>query len=348
MSIVVLKLPAVKTSTETRPKTCPRCQGETFQRWGQVSKPVKDNRYDIVSVYRYRCTHCRRTFRHYPEGVDRADQTQRMRKLAAICWVLGLSLRGTGVIFSAFGVSLSHMSVWRDMQEQAALLEKRRRWQAVRVMGLDGLYPLGWGKKQPVLIAVDLGEGQPVAIGHLDEANPQAVRRFLQPLVQCLGVSVIVTDDLTSFRTVADKLDLEHQVCQFHVRRWVGRMLHQLQDTVPKEWLWVLDEIKDLLAQLPPEGSRRLFELWKQIPERRFGQSGERSPLEQLRYLLIRLSEHWISYRLFDWQPDVPWTNNGTEQVIGRMKMRSRTVRGYKSWQGMWAALLLAGSGFAF
>jgi transposase-like protein len=88
MSIVVLKLPAVKTSTETRPKTCPRCQGETFQRWGQVSKPVKDNRYDIVSVYRYRCTHCRRTFRHYPEGVDRADQTQRMRKLAGIagCW----------------------------------------------------------------------------------------------------------------------------------------------------------------------------------------------------------------------------------------------------------------------
>jgi hypothetical protein len=33
------------------------------------------------------------------------------------------------------------------------------------------------------------------------------------------------------------------------------------------------------------------------------------------------------------------------EQVIGRMKMRSRTVRGYKSTQGMLAALLLAGLG---
>lgn len=117
---------------------------------------------------------------------------------------------------------------------------------------------------------------------------------------------------------------------------------------VPKEWLWVLDEIKDLLAELPPEGSRCLFELWKQIPERRFGQSGERSPLEMLRFLLIRLSEHWISYRLFDWQPDVLWINNGTVQVIGRMRMRSRTVRGCKSRQGMWAALLLAGSGVAF
>ena len=95
---------------------------------------------------------------------------------------------------------------------------------------------------------------------------------------------------------------------------------------VPKEWLWVLEEVKSLLAELPLEGSRRLFELWKQIPERRTGQEGPRSALEQLRNLLIRLSEHWASYRVFDWDKDVPWTNNGTEQAIGRLKMRSRAL----------------------
>lgn len=347
MSIVVLSLPEVKRKTEKRPQACCYCQGETFQRWGKVSKPVRDNRHRTVSVYRYRCCHCRRTFRHYPQGVDQADQTQRMRKLAAILWVLGLSLRGTCVALAAFGVRLSHMSIWRDLQEQAKLWEQQRRWQGVRVLGVDGLYPLGWGKKQSVLVAVDLGNGQPVAIGHLDEANPQAVRRFLEPLVQRLGVSVIVTDDLNSYRKVAEKLGLEHQVCQFHVRRWVGRALRELSETVPKDWLWVLEEIKGLLADLPPEGNRRLFELWKQIPERRPGRDGELSPLDQLRLLLIRLSEHWNSYRLFDWQTDVPWTNNGTEQVIGRMKMRARTVRGYKSWQGMQAGLLLSGASLA-
>jgi len=348
MSIVVLSLPEVKRKTETRPQRCRYCQGETFQRWGKVSKPVRDNRHRTVSVYRYRCCHCRRTFRHYPQGVDQADQTQRMRKLAAVLWVLGMSLRGTCVALAAFGVRLSHMSIWRDLQEQAEQLEQRRRWQGVRVLGVDGLYPLGWGKKQPVVVAVDLGNGQPVALGHLDETNPQAVRRFLEPLVQRLGVSVIVTDDLNSYRKVAEKLGLEHQVCQFHVRRWVGRALRELSETVPKDWLWVLEEIKALLAELPPEGSRRLFELWKQIPERRTGRDGELSPLDQLRLLLIRLSEHWNSYRLFDWQTDVPWTNNGTEQAIGRMKMRARTVRGYKSWQGMQAGLLLSGAGLAF
>lgn len=61
----------------------------------------------------------------------------------------------------------------------------------MRVFGIDGLYPLGKGKKQAVLIAVDLGLGQPVAIGQVDECNPQAVRRWLEPLVKRLGVSVI-------------------------------------------------------------------------------------------------------------------------------------------------------------
>jgi hypothetical protein len=204
---------------------------------------------------------------------------------------------------------------------------------------------LAKGKKQAVLIAVDLGNGQPVAIGQVDESHPWAVRRWLEPLVQRLGVSGIVSDDLASFRQVAEKLGLEHQVCQFHVRRWVGRTLRERRETLPKEWLWVLDEIQQLVDELPPEGSRRLFELWKQIPERRSGQSQPLSPLSQLRALLIRLSEHWASYRVFDWDKDVPWTHNGTEQVVGRMNMRSRTVRGYKSWPGMSAALLLSGSG---
>jgi transposase-like protein len=299
-------------------------------------------------VYRYRCCSCQRTFRYYPQGVDWADQTQRLRKLAALFWVLGMSLRGVQLALSAFGVQVSHMTVWRDIQEQAKALEKRRRWQPVRVLGVDGVYPLGKGRKLPVLVAVDLGNGQPVAIGKVDESNPHAVRRWLEPLVKRLGVTVLVTDDLLSYRVVAEKLEVEHQVCQFHVRRWVGRALYELRETVPKEWLWVLDEVKTLLDELPAEGSTRLFELWKQIPERQVGQTGARSPLLQLRHLLIRLSERWHKFRVFDWHRDVPWTNNGTEQAIGRMKMRSRTVRGYKSWQGMQAAFLLTGSGLTW
>jgi transposase-like protein len=348
MPIVLLQLPNVKRKNETRPVNCPYCHGFTFQRWGKVIKPVKDNRLRSVKPYRYRCCHCRRTFRQYPIGVDRADQTQRLRKLATLMWVMGLSLRYVATTMAAFGIKISHTTIWRDLGEQADLLAKRRRQVGVRVMGVDALYPLCKGKKRSVVIAVDLGNGQPMAIGMVDESSPQAVRKWLEPLVKGLGVSVIVTDDLASYRKVAEKLGLEHQVCQFHVRRWVGLSLYELSETIPIEWQWVLEEVKQLLGELPPEGSRRLFEIWKQIPRQRSEKTGELSPMDKLRNLLIRLSEHWASYRVFDWQKDVPWTNNGTEQVIGRMKMRSRTVRGYKSYRGMWAALMLTGSGLVW
>jgi transposase-like protein len=265
--------------------------------------------------------------------------------LAAICWTLGFSYRSLVAVFAAFGVQLSRMTAWRDVQAQAAHFTQRRQWQPVRVLGLDGAYGRGWGGTQPVLVAVDLGTGQPVALGYVNERNPQALRRWLAPLVKRLGVSVIVTDDLQAYRTVAEKLGLDHQVCQFHVRRWVGRSLHGLKETVPKEWLWVPEEVKTLLAELPLEGSRRLFELWKQVPPQCPGRADPKAPLDRLRRLLLRLSEHWDSYRVFDWDKDVPWTNNGTEQVIGKMKMRSRTVRGYKTPAGLLNALWVAGTG---
>ena len=344
MTILVLKLPDVKRKTETRPKECPYCNGETFQRWGQVTKPVKDTFCRNVWVYRYRCCRCGRTFRHYPAGTSGADQTERLQLFAVICWKLGMSYRGVSTILSGLKVGLCSMTIWRDAQEQGEKLGRRNAWKPVRVLGVDGAYVLGWGEKRPVLVAVDLGEGQPVAVGYVNEHDPQAVQRWLAPLVQRMGVSVIVTDDLFIYKQVAQKLNLEHQICQFHVRRWVGKVLKELQNTLPQEWLWVLEEIKGLMAELPPEGAKRLYALWKQVKVRRGKGIHQLTPVEQLRDLLIRLSETWPSFCTFYFDPAIPWTNNGTEQVIGRMKMRARTVRGYKTWPGMQTGLMLAGT----
>lgn len=344
MAIVVLKLPAVKRKREERPKQCPYCEGETFQRWGQVQKPVKDIWIRTVRVYRYRCCHCQRTFRHYPEGTGCTDQTERLRVFAIVLWRLGLSHRASSLILSGLQVVVSHMLIWRDVQAEAQKITKRNHWKPVRIVGLDGAYVLGWGEKQPVLVAVDLGSGEPIAIGYLNEQDPQALRRWLEPLVQRHGITVIVTDDLSSYKVVSEKLQLGHQICQFHVRRWVGKALRELQETVPKEWLWVLDEIQNLIDLLPPDGSKALYVLWKKLPGRRSKREQARSALEQLRDLLLRLSQDWHSYCTFQSEPLVPWTNNATEQAIGKMKMRARTVRGYKSWPGMHSGLLLAAS----
>ena len=344
MSIVTLHLPEVKACETSRPKRCPVCGGETFQRWGGAIRKVRDPQIHEVLVYRYCCCTCRHTFRHYPEGISQAQQTARMKALAAIGWILGMSYRGSSSFLGAFRVKLGRMSIWRDVQERAKQLEKDRHWKAVRVAGVDGAYVRGWGETQKVLVVVDMGTGDPITVGYLDEKDPQAVKKFLEPLVQRLGISVIVTDDLASYKQVADDLQLEQQVCQFHLRRWVGRALHELKKSLPSDWLWMVDEVKQLLADLPIEGDKRLVALGRQFPRAQAKRAGsESTPLDQLRYLIVRLSENWARFRVFDWQPDVPWTNNPTEQVIGRMKMRARTVRGYKNWNGMTSGLMAAG-----
>jgi len=344
MAIVVLKLPNVKRKTESRPRKCRYCEGNTFQRWGQVNKPVKDVRVRNVKVYRYRCCQCKRTFRHYPQGNTSADQTERLRLFAVLLWTLGLSHRASSLILSGLKVMVSFMTVWRDVQAEAQQVNRRNQWNRVRVLGLDGAYVLGWGEKQPVLVAVDLGTGEPITVGYINEYDPQAVIRWLRPLVQQHQISVIVTDDLSSYKIVAEKMQLGHQICQFHVRRWVGKTLKELQGTIPKEWLWVVEEVRQLLDVLHPEASQRLHALWKQLPGRSSKPNQAHSAVEQLRDLLLRLSRDWHSYCTFQSEPEVPWTNNATERAIGRMKMRARTVRGYKSWQGMVSGLMLAGT----
>jgi len=113
-------------------------------------------------------------------------------------WSLGLSHRSVSLILSGLKVKLSHMTIWRNVQAEAQIQKQQRFWQPVRVMGLDGAYVLGWGDKQPVLVAVDLGTGEPIALGYVNEHNPQALQRWLAPLVQRHGITVIVSDDLFS------------------------------------------------------------------------------------------------------------------------------------------------------
>lgn len=344
MSILVLKLPDVKRKTTARPKECPYCQGDIFQRWGTVEKPVRDTRCRRVQVYRYRCCRCWRTFRHYPDGVSRADQTKGLQVLAVVCWTLGLSYRKAAFLLSGFHIFLSHETIWRDAQEQAEAIQKRNHWRKVRAVGVDGAAVLGWGKKQSVLVAVDLGTGEPIALANIDEKELSALERFLADLKKRLGVSLIVTDDLFTYRVAAERLQLGHQTCQFHVRRWVGRALREFRQTIPDEWQFVLKEIQELIDFLPPDGDRQLYALWKRMTIRRTGRPKSLSALEHLRNMVLNLSERWSDYCTYQYETDVPWTNNVTEQAIGRMKMRARTVRGYKTWKGMQSGLLLAGT----
>ena len=50
-------------------------------------------------------------------GLTTPILTQRVRKLAALAWALGVSARKVVAIFADYGIELSHMVVWRDGNE---------------------------------------------------------------------------------------------------------------------------------------------------------------------------------------------------------------------------------------
>lgn len=342
MTIVTLHLTDVKIAAENRPKECPYCASQVLQRWGSSLKSVKDTQVDQALVYRYRCTACKRTFRHYPAGVTAAHQSQRLVQFAGLCWVLGLSLRAASAILSAFPVALSHTSIWWDVQALAEGL-KRRRPAQVRVLGVNGFYPKLAGREQPTVVAVDLGSGQPLALAAISEKDWRAVVKWLEPIVKEWGVEVIVSDDLKELDMATQRLGVEHQVCHFHLLRWLWRALAELREQLEPEQHAVIDELWQIASQRPPEAKKRLFELWQALPARR-SKDQMTSPLYRLRLLILRLSEKWNQYTFDQSVADVPPTNNGTERAIDKWRIRSHSMRGFKSWAGLEGAFLLCGS----
>ena len=344
MTIVTIGLVEVKEETTDRPKGCPDCGSTLLQGWGTVPKPVRDPQLQEVRVRRFHCCDCHYTFRHYPEGVGPADQSLRLQQLATICWVLGLSTRMVTGVFGVFGIQLCHTTVWRDVQALADSWSVPKPLQGVRVLGIDGFYASIKGEGSGMMVAVDLGTGHPVALARIDEKDRPALFAWLQWLKEELGVEVLVSDDFNSYSTAARRLELEHQVCRFHYLRWVNRLLTSLQKKLDDEWDEPLDEVRQLLQDLPPDGGHRIYQLYRQVkpPPRIFNQPMH--PLARLQKLLLRLSDNWSSYRLFLEDDDVPATNNATERTIGRWRVRSRSVRGFKTWSGLVNAFTLCNS----
>jgi transposase len=190
--MIWLRLPAVKTQPETRPKRCPYCKGEILQRWGRITKPVRDTHELEVEIHRYRCDMCGRTFRTYPEGVDRAGRSLRLRQLAALAWALGLTLEEVVSLFDSFGMNLSRTTVWRDGQEIVDQLPEGRRSRLVQVIDQDGSKTWVEDHKSGVVIVLELKRRKRVLLEMMDQHSSQDVRLWLEPIARDLGLEVDV------------------------------------------------------------------------------------------------------------------------------------------------------------
>ena len=345
---ISLIVPSVNHAPTHRPRACPHCAEPILHRHATLKKPIEDHRSSEVIVERYKCVSCTRTFRHYPSGITRKDQSRRTVVLAALMYGLGLSCSAASHLLGALGAEVSKMSVWRDAQEAGEALGRSRPAGRVRILGADETAFKVKGKEVVLGFVVDAQSGRTLGFEVLFEGDGRAFRRWLEPYAKELGAEVLISDDNDSYSVAAAELGLSHQLCVAHVRKYVTKRAKSILEQANKEWggdsekLAELEadlgRMKELLGELREEGGRELGRLhrrylWARPPD----PGGSAGVGYRMRMLTLELWDKWGKLRSHLKEPELELdgTNNASERAIGRSKVRYKTMRGYKSPAGM-------------
>ena len=246
-----------------------------------------------------------------------------MRGWAALAWALGLSPRSASHLLAAFGVSVSRMSVWQDVQEAGRNARRKQAGRArvrATVIGADETVVRVKGETTFVGAVTDASTGEVLGLDVLVKRDSDGFMEWLGDFVSGYGVEAMAADDLSAYKPVVERLGLDHQICIAHVRKRARKRLDGIEG-----WDWVEARIWRLLTDLPPDGGLELLRLERAVRE------GDAA----LRRLCVELSGKWRALLCHRRRRDVPRTNNVAERAIGRSKIRCKTVGGYKSEDGM-------------
>jgi transposase-like protein len=353
-----LILPRVEPTEFKMPVVCPHkgCQGRHFEHHQEVDKLLKDMKYEAVFAHRYRCLRCKRTFRVYPQGVTKAQTSQRVKGLGVMLYLLGLSYGATSLALEALGVYMSKSSVYEAVQaaaEKVPGMKRREVFAGLRTPALGGdmTSVKCSGEWLSLGLAVDDTTGLVLTVDKLEAEDAAALKEWLEPVADAVGAEILVTDDADALKAVADDLDLGHQVCKAHVKRNTETFIEVLESKIesdedgslavigvaPEQALKDLKRLGELILSRQPAEEKELEEMHL----RYIGAAPPRPGSKATAAYRLRLMylDRWNLWRRLTryrtWQgpngETVDGTNNGCERAIGWwVKERYRTMRGYK------------------
>jgi transposase-like protein len=237
-----LILPRVEPTNINVPSVCPHqdCQGRHFRHHQQVDKGLKDTRYTTVSAERCECLPCKRTFRVYPQGVTRDQMSQRAKGLAVLLYLLGLSYGAVSLALEALGVDMCKTSVYEAVQavaEKVPGLKRQAVFGGLRTPALGGDVTSVKcnGEWLHLGLAVDDTTGLVLSVDELSAEDAETIQAWLEPLAEAVAAELLVSDDADAFKTVAEELGLEHQVCKSHVKRNTETFIENLAAQVASD-----------------------------------------------------------------------------------------------------------------
>lgn len=231
-----LILPPVQPAVYPVVETCPYagCGGGHFQPWQAVPKPLRDTQLTEVVAQRSRCVRCGRTFRLYPVGVSHDQTSARLKGVAVMFYVLGMSYGAVATALTALGWPLSKVAVYYAVQDAGAAVAGLRR-EAMRHgggrivgLGVDLTSVRCRGAWMTVGVSVDAVQGTVLSLDLLPNGETATLTAWVRDLADALGAQVLVSDDADPFKHAADAAGLLQQVCKSHVLRnteaWVATM----------------------------------------------------------------------------------------------------------------------------
>jgi len=351
-----LILPSVEPDEIAVPTRCPYCGGKHFRSHQEVDKPLRDTKHQQVPARRYRCMTCRHTWRAYPQGVTRAQVSQRVKGLAVMLYLLGLSYGAVTLTLQALGVPMCKSRVYDAVQAAARRVPGLRReavFQGLRTPAVGGdLTSVRCNGQWLTLgLSVDDVSGLVLSVDALSAEDAQTLKEWMEPIVTAVGAQLLVSDDADGFKQVADELAIAHQVCKSHVKRNTEALVENLSPLAardpdgslaaigvsPQQAVDDLQRLVQLVRQRQPEAAQEL----RQMHLRYIGASppgeGERATVAyRLRMVFLDRWTLWPRLtRYRTWRgprgETVDGTNNADERAIGWwIKERYRTMRGYK------------------
>jgi hypothetical protein len=124
-----LLVPSVEPSGFEEPSVCPyaKCGGKHFHLRQEVHKPVRDTVYTEVTARRYDCLRCGRTFRVYPLGISDDQTSRRLKGLAVLFYIMGLSYGAVALVLTALGHPLGKTAVYEAVQAAGEKVTGLRR-----------------------------------------------------------------------------------------------------------------------------------------------------------------------------------------------------------------------------
>jgi transposase-like protein len=351
-------LPKVKPEALTVPTRCIYAGygGKKFYFRQQVAKPLRDTVYQEVQVHRYQCLRCKRTFRVYPEGTTNAQTSQRVKGLAVMLYLLGLSYGAVSLALEGLGVSLCKSRVYDAVQEVAKRvpgLTRDRVFAGVKTSALGGdlTSVKCQGEWLPLGITVDPISGLALTVDALTAEDIKTLKAWIEPIAKSVDAQVLVTDDADGFKTIADEVGMQHQVCKAHVLRNTETLIERYQPLVardadgslqaigvsPEQAAADLGRLGELVKSRQREQATELETMHRRYLEAAPPQEGEHQSLAyRLRLLFLDRWNLWHRLtRYRQWKgpkgETLDGTNNACERAIGWwIKERYRSMRGYK------------------